>query len=121
MSVETSWLSSPFGPLTATRPGATSTVTPSGSSMGFLPMRLMISSPVSSRRSSVRSPNVGDDLAADAGGLRLVAGHHAARGADDRRAGPAVHPRDGRLVDVAPAARPGDPLEAGDHRLAILG
>src|SRR5688500_6396043 len=83
MSRLTSWLSSPFGPLTETWPGAMSTVTPSGTGMGFLPMRLISN-----------SPDVGHDFAADAVAIRLVAGHHPARRRDDRGAHPALDTRD---------------------------
>src|SRR5262245_48932134 len=95
IAAESVWLSSPLGPLTSTRPGAISTVTASGTAIGFLPIRLI---------SSSRSPHVGDDLAADALLLRFVPGHHAGRGADDRRAGAAVDPRHLLVVDVAAAA-----------------
>src|SRR5918992_3407187 len=71
---ETSWLSSPFGPLTVTRRGPIGTVTPSGTGMGCLPILL------------IRSPDVCDDLAADALRLRLVAGHHPGGRGHDRRA-----------------------------------
>src|SRR3954447_16158208 len=110
ISTESAWANSPLGPFTATRPGPTSTVTASGTGMGFLPIRLMI-----------WSPDVGDDLAADALRLRFVACHHAYRGADDRRAGAAVHAGDLLVVDVAAAARARDALQAGDHRAAVLG
>src|SRR5919106_3639003 len=113
MSGERSWVSSPFGPLTATRPGATSTVTDSGTAIGFLPIRLMVR--------FRRSPDVSDYLAAHSLLLRFVAGHHADRGADDRRAGAAVHARHLGVIDVAPPARSRDPLQPGDHRAAILG
>src|ERR1041384_5251022 len=98
ISGEKSWVSSPFGPFTATRPGATSTVTDSGTAIGFLPIRLMVR--------FRHSPDVGDYLAADSFLLRFVAGHHAGRGADDRRAGAAVHARHFRVVDVASPAGP---------------
>src|SRR4051812_47069151 len=107
MSEERSCSSCPFGPLTTTCPGATSISTPSGIAIGFLPIRLI-------------SPDVGDYLAADSLGLRLVSGHDAARSADDRRAGSAVHPRDGVVVHVAAAARARDALDAADHRLLVL-
>src|ERR1044072_7549360 len=61
---ETGCWSSPFGPLTVTRPGATETGTPSGTGIGFFPIRL------------IGSPDVSDNLAADALGAGLVAGHH---------------------------------------------
>src|SRR4051812_39010103 len=93
ISGERRWSSSPLGPLTATRPGASSTVTASGNSIGFLPIRLM-----------TNSPDVGDHLAADAPLLGLVAGHHPDRGADDRGAGTAVYTGDLLVVDIAAAA-----------------
>src|SRR6187200_2609156 len=74
-----SWVSSPFGPFTVTRPGATSTVTPAGISIGLFPILLM-------KVSLVRLPDVGDHFAADALLLGLVAGHHAGRGRNDRSA-----------------------------------
>src|SRR6478735_8347201 len=110
ISGERRWSSSPLGPLTATRPGASSTVTASGNSIGFLPIRLMS-----------RSPDVGDHLAADAFLLGLVPGHDPDRGADDRGPGAAVDARYLLVVDVAAAARTGDPFEAGDHRATVLG
>src|ERR1044072_2270319 len=100
--------SSPFGPLTATRPGATSTVTASGTGMGFLPILLM------------GSPNVGDNLAADSLRLRLVPCHHAGPGADGRRAGAAQHAGHMFVVDVAAPARARDALESGDERAPVL-
>src|SRR5215207_6560078 len=105
-----SWASSPLGPLTVTRPGPIETVTPSGTGIGFLPIRLMLG-----------SPHVGDDLAADALRARLVAGHHAARGRDDRRAHAALDARHLAATDVAPAPGPRDPAQAADHGPAVLG
>src|SRR6478609_2235987 len=90
-------------------PGAISTVTASGTGTGFLPIRLM------------SSPDVGDDLAADALGAGFVAGHHADRGADDRGAGATLDPRHGFVVDVATATGTGDALDPDDHGAAILG
>src|SRR5262249_21758004 len=112
ISGERRWSSSPFGPLTETRPGAISTVTASGTSIGFLPIRLIASS---------GSPDVGDDLAAHALLLRLMAGHHADPGADYRGAGAAVDARHVLVVDVPAAAGTGDPFQARDHRAAVLG
>src|SRR6185312_10088803 len=70
MSWEKVWVSSPFGPLTAMLPGAIDTVTASGTSTGFLPIRLISElDPVG----CLGSPDVGDDLAADALLARFVA------------------------------------------------
>src|SRR3954452_21338024 len=101
--------SSPFGPLTLTRPGSTAMSTPSGIVMGLRPIRLIS-----------KSPHVGDDLAADALVGRLVSGHDPGRGADDRRAHPALHAGDLVARDEAPPAGPRDPLEAADHRAPRL-
>src|SRR3954470_22333380 len=92
MSLERVWASSPFGPFTAKWPGLPSTVTASGTVIGFLPIRLIAC-----------SPDVGDNLAADALCLGFVTGHHADRGADDCRAGAAEDAWDLFVVDVATA------------------
>src|SRR5919106_1483631 len=105
----TPWLSSPLGPFTVTRPGPTDTVTPSGTSIGCFPIRL------------IRSPNVGDDLAADALGRGLVPGHHPGRGRDDRGSHPTLDPGDVAAADVVAAPGPRDAAHAGDHRPAVLG
>src|SRR5215218_6016423 len=109
ISCERRCLSSPFGPLTAMLPGAISTVTASGTGTGFLPIRL------------IASPDVSDDLAADALGAGFVAGHHPDGGADDRGPGSALHARDVLVVDVTAPARAGDPFDAQDERTAVLG
>src|SRR6476659_3179016 len=109
MSGERVCRSSPFGPLTAMLPGAISTETASGTGTGFLPIRLIC------------SPDVGDDLAADALLPGFVAGHHASGGADDRGSGSAVDPGNALVVDVATATRARDPFDPEDHRLAVLG
>src|SRR6476469_425694 len=109
ISLESTWASSPFGPLTATWPGLSSTVTASGTVIGFLPIRLISC-----------SPDVGDYLAADALCLGFVTGHDADRGADDRRAGAAEDARDLFVVDAAAATGARDPLQAGDHGATIL-
>src|SRR5438552_18067437 len=71
--------SSPFGPDTVMRPGSTETSTPAGTSMGFLPMRLMA------------LPDETDDLAADALGLGGAARDDTAGGRQDRSAHPGEH------------------------------
>src|SRR5947208_12879606 len=61
-------VSSPLGPLTRTRLGSTDTLTLVGTGMGFFPIRDIWGG----------SPDLGHDLAADAGVARFVAGHDAA-------------------------------------------
>src|SRR5439155_18966677 len=74
----TAWLNSPLGPLTDTRPGLISTVTPSGMDMGFLPIRLMKGFPASvaclegPATCDQRLPHVRHYLAAYASLPRLV-------------------------------------------------
>src|SRR5918995_3371229 len=106
MSGLTAWLNSPLGPLTETAPGLTSMLTPSGTLIGFRPILL----------TSRHLPNVGDYLAAHAPLLRLVAGHDADRGGQDRRTHAAHHARDLPMRDVATPAGPRDPAQAGHHR-----
>src|SRR4051794_31891903 len=102
--------SAPRGPVTWTTSGSIVTVTPSGTGMGFLPMRL-----------TTRSPHLGDDLAAHAGAPRLVAGHDAARRRDDRGAHAALDLADPARGRVVALARARDPAQAADRRAAVLG
>src|ERR1700758_461151 len=107
MRTGTSCWREPSGPATATRPGSTDTVTPAGTSIGFLPIRLM------------RSPDEAHDLAADSALLRGPARHEARRRRQDRDSHPAEHARQAVLARVDPAARLRDPLQATDHPLAV--
>src|SRR3954451_3205104 len=101
----TSCESSPRGTFTITRPGEIETETPAGTSMGFLPIRL------------IRLPDEADDLAADPALLCGPAGHQSVRGGQDRGphaaedAGHAI----GTSIDAAP--RLGDALQIGDDAL----
>src|SRR5215207_8523012 len=99
--------SSPSGPLTWTRPGEIATLTVLGSSMGRLPIRL------------IGLPDEGDDLAADAALRGLAAGDQPGRSGQDRRPEPAEHARQAVLARVDAAAGARDPLDAGDHALAV--
>src|SRR5579884_2815579 len=99
--------SEPSGPVTATRPGSTATVTPAGTSIGLFPIRLM------------RLPDESDDFPADPPLLRGAAGDEAGRGGQDRDAHPAQHARQAVLARVDPAARLGDALQATDHPFAV--
>src|SRR5215204_4865448 len=103
----TTWVSSPSGPLTITRPGESETFTPAGTSMGCLPIRL------------ISLPNEANDLSADAALLRRPAGDDARGRRQDRRPHPAEHPRKPVFARVDAAARLGDPLEVGDDALAV--
>src|SRR5829696_10463445 len=89
------------------RPGEIATLTVVGTSMGRLPILLM---PL---------PDEGDDLAADALLSCLAAGDQPGRGGQDRGAEPTEHARKAVLAGVDTAARARDPLDAGDHALAI--
>src|SRR3954469_9589952 len=107
MSRGTRSVSSPRGPLTRTSSGSTEIVTPSGTGMGFLPIRDMA------------LPDVGDDLATDARLAGLVAGHHAVGGGHDRGPHAAEDPGNLRMADVRPLARPRDALEPRDRGAAV--
>src|SRR5580765_598636 len=63
------------------------------------------------------SPYEADDLAADAALLRGPAGHHAARGGQDRGSHAAEYARHPVLARVDAPARLGDPLQVSDHAL----
>src|SRR3989337_10888 len=78
-----------------------------GISMGFLPIR------------DISLPDEGDHFAADAALGGLAARDEPGRGGQNRGAEPAEHARQTVLarVDAAPGAR--DPLDAGDHALAV--
>src|SRR3954451_2384958 len=107
MSRCTRSLSAPRGPLTWTTSGSMATVTEAGTGMGLRPMRLM------------RSPDVGDDLAADARLAGLVAGHHAVGGGHDRGPHAAEDLGDLRVADVRALAGARHALQAGDGRAAV--
>src|SRR5262249_38376458 len=100
--------SAPSGPFTLTSPlGDTSTVTPLGISIGFRPIRLMA------------LPDEGEHLAADAALGGLAARDDAGRGGQDRGAEASEHARQAVLARVDAAARLRDPLQVGDHALAV--
>src|SRR5436190_7008562 len=97
----------PSGPLTITRPGSIATVTPAGTSIGLLPIRLMS-----------WSPDEADDFAADSLLLRRAARDQPARSRQDRHAHSAEHARQSVLLRVDTAAGLGHPLQIGDDPLA---
>src|SRR5215211_972765 len=107
MRVGTLWVSSPSGPLTMTRPGESDTLTPAGTGMGSLPIRLM------------RLPDEAHHFAADAQLLRRPARDEPARRGDDRRAHAAEDARQALLLGIDTAARLRDPLQVGDDPLAV--
>src|SRR5437867_850231 len=83
------------------------TVTPSGSSMGALPILL------------IPLPDEGHHFAADAALLRGAARDETGRGREDRDAHPAEHARKTVLPGVDPAARLRHALQARDDPLAV--
>src|SRR3954469_25611741 len=95
---------------TCTSSASMNTSTSVGTGMGCFPIRLIDA-----------SPHVGDDFAADALALGLVAGHDAARGRHDRGAHAAEDLGDLARVHVGAAAGRRHALEARDHRRAVLG
>src|SRR5687767_7753089 len=101
-------VSVPLGPLTSTASGDTLTFTPDGTGIGFLPIRDIAES----------SPDVAQHFAADTGLDGVAAGHHAVRGRENARAEPAHDARDVVSAEVDAPARPADPLETGNDRLA---
>src|ERR1019366_7296716 len=105
--------SSPLGPFTRTDPGSIATVTPAGTAIGCLPI-LDIAR-------SAPSPDLGEDLAADARRARVVAGHHAMRGGHDRRAHAPEHLRDVLGIDVCAPSRTRNATQPRDGRTSVLG
>src|SRR5438034_6379432 len=104
----TSSESCPLGPLTVTSRPSMVTSTPLGIVTGIRPIRDI----------AVSSPDVGEDFPAHAALDRLLVGHQATRGRDDRDAKPAEHPRQVVLLRVHAQPGLGHPLEARDRPLA---
>src|SRR5262249_51931159 len=104
--VGTSWLSSPSGPFTMTRPGESDTLTLAGSSMGCFPIRLMA------------LPDEAHDLAADALLLRRARRDEPVGRRHDRDAHSAEDARQAVLARVDTAAWLRHALEVGDDPLA---
>src|SRR4029079_8790679 len=101
--------SSPLGPCTRTTPGSIVTVTPDGTTMGFLPIRL------------IALPDLRDDLAADALLARLVTGHDAVRRRDDGGPHAALALAHAGGAGVVALAGTLDAAQAGDGRAAVVG
>src|SRR5204863_745364 len=100
--------SSPLGPCTRTTSGSIVTVTPVGTAMGFLPIRLM------------RLPDLRHDLAADALLARVVAGHDAVGRRDDGGAHAALDLAHALGAGVVALAGARHAAQAGDGRAAVL-
>src|SRR6202012_6172013 len=66
----------------------------------------------------LKSPHVGDNLAADALLTRFVAGHHSGGAADDRGPGSTLDARHVFVIDVPTGTGSGDPVDPEDDRLA---
>src|SRR4051794_12680732 len=99
--------SAPSGPVTATRPGSSTTFTPAGTSIGLFPILL------------IELPDEGDDFPADPALLRGPAGDETRRRGQDCDAHPAQDARQTVLPRVDPAARLGHALQATDHPFAV--
>src|SRR5690606_12996691 len=111
MSPGSSRARAPFGPLTATERPSMVTSTPLGTGMGALPMRDMLATPP--------SPDVAEDLAADATLARLTVGHEPLAGGHDCDTEAAEHPGDAIGLGVDTKTRLRDALDPGDHALAL--
>src|SRR5688572_31217153 len=96
----------PFGPFTRTRPSATCTSTPLASFTGCLPMRDI-------------SPDLREQLAADAGVARLGVGQDAARRGQNGDAQAAADLRDLLRAHVHAPAGARDALHALDDRAVV--
>src|SRR5690348_15384174 len=107
MGSATSSESFPLGPVTVTSRPSMVTSTPLGIGTGMRPIRDI----------AVSSPDVGEDFPAYAALVRLLVGHQAGRGGDDRDAEAAKHPRQVVLLGIDPQARLGHPLDPGDRAL----
>src|SRR5580765_8653829 len=94
--------SSPSGPFTCTRPGETATDTPAGTSIGFLPIRL------------IRSPDEADHFTADTFLLGGSTRDHTPGGAQDSGPHSAQNTRQTVLARVDAPARLRDALQVAD-------
>ena len=103
----TSCAARPSARYTVTRPGSTETITPAGTSMGFLPILLM-------RRYQTKQMT-SPPMPSLCGG---AARDDAAGGGQDRDAHAAEHARQPVLAGVDAAARLGDALQTAEHALA---
>src|SRR3954462_5224247 len=111
MRCGTTWSSSPRGPFTWTRPGEIATLTPAGTSIGCLPIRLM--------RMAPGSPDEAEDLAADALLLGGAARDEPRGGGQDSGAHATEDAGKAILGCVGTAARLRDALDFGDDALAV--
>src|SRR5579883_7583 len=96
-------LSVPLAPLISIAPSLTVAVTPFGSAMARLPTRECLMSVVWVVACVVMaspSPDLAEQLAADALAPRLAVGHHAAARAEDRDAHARAHPADAVVPHV---------------------
>src|SRR5947209_10134479 len=99
--------SAPLGPFTWTVWPSTSTITPAGTGIAFLPMRDMSIDPK-------------EDLAPHVGLARGVVAHHALGRREDRDAKPVLHRLQVRDGAVDTPARLRDAADLGDHRLTLV-
>src|SRR5258708_11696057 len=104
----TSSSSWPRPPLTVMWVPLKSISTPSGTGIGSLPMR------------DIRSPDVADDLSAQAFFEGLPAAHEAMRSGKNYSAEPAEHAGDLGLTSIDTQAGTADPLETVDRTTTLL-
>src|SRR3954471_15970952 len=107
----TFWVSSPRGPFTWTRPGEIATLTPAGTSIGCLPIRLMAMAP--------GSPDEAEDLAADTLLLGGAARDEPRGGGQDSGAHATEDAGKAILAGIDAASRLRDALDVGDDPLAV--
>src|SRR6185436_9308814 len=104
--------SSPFGPLTLTRPGFCESVTPFGNGRIFRPIRLMAPVPL---------PNFAEELAAQAFLAGGPIGHQPLRRRQDRDAQARPHLGYRAVANVHPLSGPRAAAQSGDRVRAWVG
>src|SRR5436190_16533171 len=105
----------PLGPSAKSAPSRTSTFTPLGISIGFLPTRDMMFP------SKTPLVELAQDFATEAALARLLVGEQALGGRDDAHAHAVQHRTDVVRAAIDPAAGTAHPLQVEDRRRAVFG